>query len=90
MLDDIAPGRGGDIRPRGPQQGDIAHDDLPADGKTGGQRSGADGLGGFPQNIFDCLTAFFRAHGKTSFISNHTHGGTEGNSGCSAVFVLLS
>ena len=38
---EIPPGRGQDIRPSGPEQGHIAHDDLPADGEALGQGGGA-------------------------------------------------
>ena len=67
--DHIPPGRGGDLRPRRPQQGDIPHDDLPADGKSGRQGRGADGLFGILQKLSDGLPPFLCAHGDLSFLS---------------------
>ena len=54
----VAPGRGFDLRPAGPQQGHIPHHDLTADPQLGGQHTGADGRFGpiqFFQDLFPAL-----------------------------------
>ena len=49
--DHIAPGCGGDLRSGGPEQGDVSHDDLTADGELGGQSGGADGACGVAELV---------------------------------------
>lgn len=62
MLDHIAARRGGNFLASCPQQGDVAHNDLTADGKTAGQSGGADGLLRIFQRGKDHVTTLFCLH----------------------------
>ena len=61
--DHIAPGSGGDIGSRRPQQSHISHHDLTADRELPGQGCGADRMAGIVERIQNGLTAFLGTHG---------------------------
>ena len=62
----IAPGRGADIRPLGPQQGHVPHNDLAADGEFPGQGGSTHRRFGLLQNMCDRLSSVCSVHGRTS------------------------
>jgi len=65
--DHVAPGRSGDVCSSRPQQGNIPHDDLSADGELSRQGRCADRLLCPLQKLPNGLPPFFRAHGIPPF-----------------------
>ena len=66
----IAPGGGGDVQPAGPQQGDVPHNDLPADRKTGRQDGGGDRPGRLGEIDGQRGPALDCVHGGPSSLEN--------------------
>ena len=74
-LDHVAPGGGLDGRASGPQQGDVAHNELAAHAEASRQRGGADRPGGLGQNVPNRVPALLGGHGRFPLPHQHVFSG---------------